>query len=338
MNLVTGATGLLGSHIAEQLVRRGKKVRVLVRRNSDTSFLDGLGVETIDGDLSDRQALERACQGVRAIYHSAAKVGDWGQWPEFQKVTIDGTRNLLEAGEHAGVERFLHISSISVYGYVDGDGVVLDETAPLGQNLYRWSYYSKAKVMAEDLVWQWHREGRICATVIRPSWLYGPRDRASIGRLVDAVLSGKAKLIGDGENRLSLAYAGNVAEGAILAANKEEARGQAYNCSSDGDITLRGYFDLIARTLDAPPVRKKVPYRVAKGAAFALEMIGRLARRKSPPMVSRYAVWLMGRHIFFSTDKIRRLGWSPSVDYQQGIPMTVEWYLSQRDHPLGQGN
>jgi len=328
MDLITGATGLLGSHIAEQLVKRGRQVRTLVRRDSDTSFLDSIGVEKVTGDLSDREALATACDGVQVVYHSAAKVGDWGPWADFQRISIDGTRNLLEAAQDAKVGRFVHISSISVYGYVDGAAVVLDETAPLGQNLYRWSYYSKAKVIAEEMVWKWHNAGRVCATVIRPSWLYGPRDRTSIGRLVNAVNTGQAKLIGSGENRLSLAHAGNVAEAAILAADKDEGKGQAYNCSSDGEITQRGYFDLIAAALGKPPVRKKVPYRLAKSAAFMLELVGRLTGRKDPPMVSRYAVWLMGRKIFFSTEKIKTLGWTPTVDYQTGVPEAVEWYLS----------
>ncbi|NLX07674.1 MAG: NAD-dependent epimerase/dehydratase family protein [Phycisphaerae bacterium] len=330
MNLITGATGLLGSHIAEQLVKRGEKVRVLVRRGSDTRFVDSLGVEKVFGDLTDRQALGEACEGVRVVYHSAAKVGDWGHWDEFQRVTIDGTRYLLEASDKAKVQRFLHISSISAYGYVDGEGVILDETAPLGQNLYRWSYYSKAKVIAEQLVWDFHRKDKLAATVIRPSWLYGPRDRASIGRLVDAIQSGKAKIIGDGLNKLSLAYAGNVAEGAILAANKDEAKGEAYNCCSDGDITLQGYFDLIAKALGASPVRKHVPYKIAKFAGFTMECVGRLTGRKEPPMVSRYAVWLMGRRIGFSTAKVRKLGWTPTVDYETGIPLTVKWYLDEK--------
>ena len=331
MNLVTGATGLLGSHIAEQLVRRGEEVRAFVRPTSDTSFLDSIGVEKVAGDLDDREALGKACDGVRVVYHSAAKVGDWGPWSEFQRITVDGTRNVLEEACEAGVERFLHVSSISAYGHIDGEGLVLDETAPLGRQLGRWSYYSRAKVLAEEIVWRSHGEGRIAVTVIRPSWLYGPRDRASIGRLVAAISSGKAVLLGDGQNRLSLTYAGNAAEGAILVAGRDEARGEAYNCSSDGDITLQGYFGLIAGALGKQPVRKKLPYKVVKNVAFLLEIIGRLTGRKEPPMLSRYAVWLMGRRVFFSPEKIRKLGWTPTVDYKTGVPMTVEWYLSQKE-------
>jgi len=329
MNLITGATGLLGSHIAEQLHRRGEKIRVLVRPGSDTRFLDTLGVEKVFGDLNDLPAITKAVQGVKTVYHSGAKVGDWGQWSEFQKVTIEGTQNMLDASAQAGVERFLHISSISVYGYVDGEGVVLDERAPLGQNVYRWGYYTKAKVTAEELVRDRHQKGKIKTTIVRPSWLYGPRDRASIGRLINAIRTRQAKIIGDGNNRLSLSYAGNVAEGAILAATRPEAVGEVYNCCSDGVITLSGYMNMIAQAIGAPPVEKKVPYAVAKTAGFLMEVFGRMLGRKDPPMISRYAAWLMGRKILYSNEKIRNLGWKPTVNYEEGIPMTVNWYLKE---------
>src|SRR5512146_942901 len=121
MNLVTGASGLLGSHIVEQLRLRGRPVRVLVRRGSDRKWLETQGVEFAEGDLNDRASLERACAGVENIYHSAARVGDWGPWEEFVQYTIEGTRNLAEAAEKAGCHRFLHISSISSYGHPDGE-------------------------------------------------------------------------------------------------------------------------------------------------------------------------------------------------------------------------
>lgn len=331
MNLVTGATGLLGSHIAEQLCKRGQAVRALVRPDARTSFLDSLGVEKVVGDLSDAESLHRACQGCQFVYHSAAMVGDWGPWSDFQKITIDGTRYLLDASIQAGVKRFLHVSSISAYGYVDGKDLVLDESAPLGQNLYRWSYYSRAKVRAEELVWDAYRKKGLPITIIRPSWLYGPRDRASTARLVGAIRKGRAKLIGDGNNRLSLAHAGNVAEAAILAASKDQAIGQAYNCNSDGIITQGQYLNLIAETLGYKPVTKKVPYWLAKKVGFLLEVIGRVTGRKEPPMISRYAVWLIGRQVFFDTGKIRALGWQPTTDYKTGVPDAIKWHLQQAE-------
>ena len=334
MNLVTGATGLLGSHIVEKLVDAGEPVRALVRPTSDTRLLERLGVELSVGDVTEPASLPPAMQGVRTVYHAAAKVGDWGPWREFEAISIDGTRNMLSAAANAGVDRFLHVSSISAYGHPDGEGLVLDETAPLGVNLHRWSYYSRAKVAAERLARAAHDRGDVPVTVVKPSWLYGERDRSSMPRLIRAVRKGKAKLIGGGDNRLNLTYAGNEAEGCILAATHPDAVGGSYNLSNDGVITQREYFNKIAECLGAEPVTKTVPYKVAYKAAFLMELFGHLFRKKSPPLVTRYSVWLMGRRCYFSCEKARKeLRWQPTVGYDEGIERTVRWCL---DHGLGE--
>ena len=328
--MVTGGTGLLGSHIVEQLVKRGRKVRALVRPGSDTRFLQSQGVELAEGDIVDAESLKRACVGVQTVYHAAARVGDWGPWPEFEAITIGGTRKLLEAAREAGVKRFLHISSISAYGHPDGEGLVLDETAPLGSDLYKWSYYSRAKIEAEKLVWAAHERGDLVATVIRPSWLYGPRDRMTIARLCDSIKRKKIKLIGDGDNRLNVVHAGNVAEASIAAAESEVGAGEAFNCSNDGVLTQKQYFNLVAKTLGEPPVAKRVPYSVAYKAGFFLECLGHLFKWKKPPFITRYSVWLMGRKTFFECEKARKLlNWQPSVPYEEGIPAAVNAYLNK---------
>lgn len=322
--LVTGGTGLLGSHIAEQLRSQDVPVRALCRPGSDTAFLRRIGVRIIPGDLADAEALGRACAGVDTVYHCAAKVGDWGSWREFVRVSIDGTRHLLAAAASARVRRFLHVSSISAYGHVNEAGRILDESAPLGVNLGRWSYYSRAKAAAEQVVWEMHRTSRLAVTVIRPSWLYGPRDRATLPRLIDSIRRGRLKLIGDGENRLNVVHAGNVAEAAVLAANQERAAGEAYNCSHDGMLTQRQYFNIVARTLGEPETTASVPYGVATTAALVMECFGHVFRTKRPPLVTRYAVWLMGRRCFFECRKIKEhLGWSSSTSYEVGIPAAV---------------
>jgi len=150
--LVTGGTGLLGSHIAEQLRRQGQPVRAICRKGSDTAFLSQIGAEIVHGDLTDADSLQRACVGVDAVYHAAARVGDWGPWKDFVRVSIEGTRHVIEAAAKCNVRRLLHISSISAYGHPNEAGLVLDESAPLGVDLHRWSYYSRAKVAAEGLI------------------------------------------------------------------------------------------------------------------------------------------------------------------------------------------
>ncbi len=329
MNLVTGATGLLGSHIVEQLRKRGQSVRVLVRPGSDRSWLATQNVEFAEGDITDPASLQQACAGVDVVYHAAAKVGDWGPWADFQRITIDGTRNVIDAAAAADVRRLVHISSVSVYGYYTADGTI-DETFPTGYRLYRWAYYSRSKIAAEQLALDAHRSGRIQVTVIRPAWIYGPRDRTTIARLYRMVRTGQAKILGRGDNRLNMVYAGNVAEAAIIAAGKPEAAGEVFACSNDGDITQQRFFDLLAAAAGAPPVTRHAPYRAAYLVGFLLECLGHALRLKKPPFVTRYAVWLMGRRSYFSAEKARRmLSWKPTVTYEDGIPLTVRWY---RDH------
>jgi len=334
LSLVTGGTGLLGSHIAEQLRHRNHGVRALCRTGSDTTFLQSLGAEIIDGDLTDRDAVRRACTGVDVVYHAAARVGDWGPWEDFVRVSVDGTQHLLEGAAAARVSRFLHISSISVYGHVDGDGKVFDESAPLGVNLHKWSYYTRAKIEAEKRVWAMHASGRMPVTVIRPSWLYGPRDRATLPRLIDSMRRRKLKIIGDGRNRLNVVHAGNVAEAAVLAAESDRTIGEAYNCCHDGILTQRAYFDRIADAVGEPAVTKSVPYRVAYSAAFLMECFGHAFKTKNPPLVTRYAVWLMGRRCFFECNKLKEhVGWSSSIGYAEGIAAAVQDYLAPSGAP-----
>ncbi|MFQ5423159.1 MAG: NAD-dependent epimerase/dehydratase family protein [Phycisphaerae bacterium] len=341
MNLVTGGTGLLGSHIVEQLRKRGRPVRALVRPGADVRWLQSQGVELAEGDLARPASLERACEGVTCIYHAAARVGDWGPWREFQAITVDGSRNLFDAAERLGVPRFIHISSISVYGHINEPGLVIDESqTELGINVHHWSYYTRAKVAVEAELWRRHRAGSaVKFTVIRPSWLYGPRDRATMARLVEMVRDGRAKLLGSGDNRLNVVHAGNVADACIRAADIPKAVGQAYNCSNDGVLTQREYFELVACACGADPVTRRVPYKLAYTVAFVLECFGHLFRTRKPPLVTRYAVWLMGRDTFFSADKARReLGWTSTVGYQEGIPAAVRWYQETQHGSDASGN
>jgi nucleoside-diphosphate-sugar epimerase len=332
MNLVTGATGLLGSHIVEQLRKRNLPVRVLVRPGSDLAWLRTQNVEFAEGDITDRASLERACAGCDVVYHSAAKVGDWGPWEDFQRITIDGTQNVIDACAAANVRRLVHISSVSTYGYYT-DPITVDETHALGYKLYKWAFYSRSKIIAEELCWQAYKAGKLELTVIRPAWIYGERDRTTIARLYNMIKAGKAKILGRGDNRLNVVYAGNIAEAAIEAAGRADCNGEVFNCSNDGAITQQQYFDLLARSIGAPPVTRHVPYRVAYTAGHVLEILGHMFQWQKPPFVTRYAVWLMGRRSYFSADKARqKLGWKATVPYEVGIPNTVRWY---EQHVLG---
>ena len=175
-----------------------------------------------------------------------------------------------------------------------------------------------------------HQDEKFPLTVIRPSWIYGPRDRTSIARLHRMITTGKIKILGPGNNRLNTIYAGNIADACLLAAHNDDALGQAYNISNDGEITQLQYLSKLAQAFDAPQPKRHVPYWLAYSLGFDLECLGRLLHRKKPPFITRYSVWLMGRDVFFSAEKARQqLNWQSRVTYDQGIQLTAQWYLNQ---------
>src|SRR5438132_5010260 len=133
LNVVTGASGFLGSHIVEQLVAHGERVRAVVRLSRAASprapaFLEGLGVEIANAELADRPALRKAVGGATIVYHCAARVTDWGPWRAFKADTIEGARNILEACKAEGVSRVLCVSSLSVFGCKLDGGLVTEES------------------------------------------------------------------------------------------------------------------------------------------------------------------------------------------------------------------
>ncbi|HJT77197.1 MAG TPA: NAD-dependent epimerase/dehydratase family protein, partial [Gemmataceae bacterium] len=320
---ITGATGFLGGHIAEQLVARGERVRALVRPMSDVAFLRGLGVELAEGDLGDAASLRPAVAGADVVYHCAAKVGEWGPWSEYQALIIDATRILLDACRAGAVGRFLHVSSITVYGHPQPRPGEFTEDEPLAQNLWRRDYYIRAKVRAEELV----RAYPGAWTILRPSWIYGPRDRNTLPRLVKALRSGRISLIGSGENLLNIVYVADVAEAAILAANSPAAVGRAYNVSSPGEVTQRQVLDTVTDLLGLPRVRRRMPFWLAFRVGWLSELIGRAIRLKRPPHATRYGVSLVGRPTQFSIARARaELGWQPRVHAVEGLRRTLEWF------------
>ncbi len=332
LNVVTGATGLLGSHVAEQLRAAGERVRALVRPGGDTSFLHKLGVEIVPGDLADAGSLRQLADGADVVYHCAARVSDWGPWKVFEQEAVTATRNIVEACRAGKVGRLLHVSSISVYGHMRlKPGEEITEETPLGRKFWLWDYYPQAKYLAEKIAWEFGPD----VTVVRPSWIYGPRDRMTIPRLVPALTNGKALIVGSGQNLLNVIYAGDVAAGCILAANNPQARGQAYNLSSHGEVTQIDMVNALTDVLHLPRVRKRVPYWLALRFAFLQEAVARLLRRAKPPTITRRAVFLIGRPAQYSTAKARtQLGWQPQVGIQEGVRRSLEWYFASRNEKM----
>ncbi len=323
LNLITGATGLLGSHIAEQLVARGEMVRALVRPTSDVSFLQSLGVELVHGDIGDPGSLRAAFAGAQALYHCASRVGDFGTWRTFKTEVVDATRIVMEASRHAGINRVLHVSSVAVYGHHPfiPPGGLTEETA-LRRGYRFGDHYGRAKAQAEQEAFT------ICpdVTIVRPTWIIGPRDRHGLTRLLQALRRGWFTLVGTGDNYLNIVHADDVAAGAILAANQEAARGQIYHLCSEGEVTQRQFVDALCDAEGLPRVVKHVPFRLAYFGGTVGEIIARMLRFRRAPHISRYSVSRLGRSAAYRIDKARsQLHWSPRVKILDGLRQTLQW-------------
>ena len=234
-----------------------------------------------------------------------------------------GTRNVVDACRLAKVPRLIHVSSISVYGHPTiGAGEKIGEQTPLGQRFWMWDYYPRAKLLAEQIAREYPD-----TVIVRPSWLYGPRDRITIPRVIPALLSKRVPIIVTGENYLNIIYAGDVAAGIILAAQHPQAVGQAYNLCSVGEVKQIDLLNTLTDALGLPRVVKHVPYGLAIRFAFVQECIKRLLGSAKPPTITRRAIYLIGRSTQYSTEKARtQLGWQPRVNIHDGVRRTLEWF------------
>jgi nucleoside-diphosphate-sugar epimerase len=319
--LLTGATGLLGSHLTDLLVARGERPRVLILPDEIPPRRDG-EVEICRGDLRDRGSLERAVKGVDRVFHCAARTGAWGDPREYTAVNVTGLRTLVELSAAAGVERLVHVSSITVHGNdVRGSA---DENAPFRCEP---NPYSRSKVAGERLLAALLREQPLPVTIVRPGWIYGPRDRSSFARFASMIARGRMIVVGSGRNHLPLIYAGDAAHGLLLAGEAAGPSGRAYLLVNDEAVTQREFLAAIAAELGVAAPARRVPYRLALEIGAAAETVARMARRRSPPPLMRYGLQLLGgENRFLITRARRELGFSPQVGMREGVRRSVEWY------------
>lgn len=272
-------------------------------------------------DLSDRAALTDALAGANALYHAAAKVDDSGPWAMFQREIVDTTRRVMQSAADAGVRSVVHISSLAAYGHPDFRANLIAENAPLAQRLRLWDYYAAAKAQSEQAA----REAAPSVAILRPGLAYGERERSVFSRIVRTMRAGRAALLGSGENLMNIVYAGDIAEAAVAAAQRDAAQGQAYNLASAGEITQRELYDLLAAELDLPQVARSVPLPIARAGAFGLEALSRLLHGPRP-IITRHGVSLICRPCRYSTEKARReLDWQPTMPAAEGVRRMAAW-------------
>ncbi|HEX9394017.1 MAG TPA: NAD-dependent epimerase/dehydratase family protein [Gemmatimonadales bacterium] len=326
--LVTGGSGMVGSHVIAALVARGDAVRALVRPAARAAVA-ALGATAVAGDITDPAAWARAATGVRAVVHAAALVAPSAPLDAFLAVNVEGTRHALTAARACGA-RLVHVSSVAVYGRTAGDGAgrgAVDEDFPF-QKIWERDYYAQSKRRAEEVLWEEVARGGVAAVVIRPNVIYGEYDRLFSPRVVRAVRGGIVPQIGPGTNRLSCVYAGNVAAAIVLALDAPAAVGRAYNTTDDGPdaFTQRTFVDAFAEALGVRVRRVRLPYGVAR---FAVDVGARwqmIVRPGRYPGIGGSAVrFFAGENPYVAERARRELGWRAVVRPREAVRRTVAW-------------
>jgi 2-alkyl-3-oxoalkanoate reductase len=323
--LVTGATGFLGSYVTDLLLASGEIPRVLVRPGEGPAAFADARVDVRRGDVRDRTALEAAVSGVDRVLHCAARTGPWGPVAEYQRTNVRAVETLVRTAMAAGVRRIVHVSSITVHGNdLRGDA---DESAPLREEP---NPYSRSKVAGERLIRRMIREEGAPVTIVRPGWIYGPRDGASFARIARMVETGRMVILGGGENHLPLIYARDAAMGVVLAGEADHAAGRSYLLVNDEPVTQRDFIGAVADQLGVPAPTRHVPYELGLALGALAESLGRVARKQQPPPVMRYGLQLLGGDNRFRITRARReLGFAPGVDLAEGVRRSIEWYRAR---------
>jgi 2-alkyl-3-oxoalkanoate reductase len=325
--LVTGATGLVGSHVAEQAHRRGLRTRALVRPAADARLLQDQGIEIVRGDLTDRDALRTAVASATIIVHCAAKVGDWGPVDDYREVNVHALEHLLEEAEAAGsLRRFVAVSSLGVYPARDHHGT--DETEqPSAAGI---DGYTLTKYEAEKLVLDHICDKGLPAVILRPGFIYGPRDRTVLPKLLERLKAKQAAFLGSGNQLMNNTFVGNLVEAVFAAIERDAALGQVYNITDGRLVSKREFVNTTAELAGYEPPTRSVPLPLARALAKAMEATWKLLGKSEAPLLSSARIKFMGLNLDFSIEKARReLEYQPAIDFSEGMRQTIDWFREQ---------
>lgn len=325
--LITGATGLVGSHIAEKLLAEGWSVVALVRSLERAQWLAGKGAQLVQGDVLDRRLIADAASRSTHIFHTAAAIlPRGGGYEAYRRLNVDGTKNVLEAAK-ASRARLLHLSSVAVYGPTARYAEKLTDEHTTLEPIEEIFHYARTKRESEEMVLAAFARGDVWTTAIRPCVIYGRRDRQFVPRMARAVRLGVLPIPGPGNNTLSIVHAGNVADAAVLAVNTELAGGQAYNLTCDATpVTTREFFDLAAEGLGRRVRIVSVPVGVARAVLGVAQTVVGVIQGSGAKSMAGASLGFLTRDNPFSSERARQeLGWTPRVAPRDGVVDAFRW-------------
>ncbi|MFW6187559.1 MAG: NAD-dependent epimerase/dehydratase family protein [Actinomycetota bacterium] len=328
--LVTGASGMLGEHVARRLAARGWTVRLLQRRHAPLA--EQRNVEEVLGSVSDPDAVARAMEGVDDVVHLAAKVSFAGDWDEFVMTNVTGTRVVLETARRAGAEHVVFVSSPSVAH--TGSSIVGDPALP-ADPVHARGDYARSKAAAELLALEADGPG-LRVTAVRPHIVWGPGDTQLVERVVERARQGRMPLLDSGAALIDTTYIDNAAEAIVRALERIEwAHGQALVVTNGQPRTVAEILSGMCRAAGVEPPTRRVPGWAARLAGKVIEKAWAIRPgADEPPMTAFLAEQLSTAHWFDQQTTREVLDWAPSVSIEEGFERLAAYY---REHPLGGG-
>jgi dihydroflavonol-4-reductase len=320
LNLVTGGTGFVGSHVVRALFARGDSVRCLARPGGRRDNLSGLPVEIAEGDLTDPASLARAMRGIKELYHVAADYRLWTRDPrELYAANAGGTENVLRAAAEAGVSRVVYTSSVAALG-LTSDGSPASETTPV-ERARIIGHYKKSKFDAERVALDWAARG-LPVVVVNPSTPVGERDikPTPTGQMIVDFLNRRMPAYVD--TGLNLIDARDVAEGHLLAAHRGKP-GEKY-ILGNRNMTLKEILDALAAITGLPAPRTRLPHWIPLAYSAVDTALSRVTGR--PPRASFESVRMSTHRMFFDASRaVRELG-LPQTPVEEALGRAVAWF------------
>jgi dihydroflavonol-4-reductase len=318
---VTGATGFVGSHVAQVLAEQGADLRLLVRSSSNPSNIQGLKAERVVGDLRDPASLEKVMAGCDVLFHVAADYRLWVRDPEqMYRANVDGTRAILQAARSNRVRRVVYTSSVATMGFTS-DGQPADENSPVSLDSMI-GHYKRSKFMAEEVAIKAGKSG-MDVVVVNPTTPVGEQDikPTPTGRIIVDFL--KKKFPAYVDTGLNLVDVKECARGHVAALERGRS-GERYILGGE-NLTLKQILDKLAVITGLPSPKVKLPYAVALASGLVDTVVtGLLLRRE--PRVTLDAVRMGRKKMFVSSAKAgRELGWK-TVPVEGALRRAVEWF------------
>jgi len=321
--LVTGATGFLGGHLVEGLVDSGHEVVGMARQGSDVNLLERLHVEIRRADLTDVASIQRALNGIDTVVHLAAYYTFSGKKEMYEKVNVQGTKNLLQAMGQSGVRRIIYCSTTEVMGPTPNG--IADESS----GCRPYYEYGRSKLKAEQIVRDAGLHG-IEYAIMRPSGIYGPRnlDDVSYWFITTFANSIASKfIIGDGKKVLQFVHVYDVVQAFILALdNFDAAKGKTFIVTDSRAYSYEEIYGILARIFGKKPPSLHIPIPLAKAMVAPIQLVN--AIRRNPNFIWRVSTmdtFKVDRN--YSIERARKeLGYEPKHPLPEGLKETAVWY------------